>query len=164
MSILSIRAVFYRHSCSPVPTSDRPSQAWNPGLFMAVFDQNIELTKKDSLIPPLSAISSPWVRTPLDCRTESSVVFNTQRENETDRDVQMGHTVIAVLFDNTGFAFVEPLYGFIGPPRNSITILVVLSTSVIESMRHFMSNDHTNTCSNKADHHSSIPSIAYIPP
>ena len=59
-------------------------------------------------------------------------------------DIRIGYGEITVLIDNTCFTLDEFLDGRIRPPRNAIAIFIVLTTVIVESMRHLMPNHHTD--------------------
>lgn len=58
--------------------------------------------------------------------------------------VDLGHRVVTVLLDDAGFAFDEFRNGFIRPPRYPITVLIELSTRIVETMRDLVANHHTD--------------------
>lgn len=58
-------------------------------------------------------------------------------------DIQVRYSEVTVLIDNAGLPFNEFGDRFVGPPWDSISILVELSTVIIKSMSDFVANYHT---------------------
>ena len=52
--------------------------------------------------------------------------------------------VIAVLINDALFAFVELIDGRVAPPRSSVSVFVVLTAIIIESVSDLMADNHAD--------------------